>query len=114
MKIKNCALSIASAAIMTVISIPSMAISDDHVAKIAADAGVSKKVAQKMLESLVSSITKDLANDEKVVILELGTFNIANRPARQGRDPQTGKDFTIPGKKVIKFVPAKQLTNAIQ
>jgi|MDSY01.1.fsa_nt_gb DNA-binding protein HU-beta len=114
MKIKNSVLSVALTTSLALISTCSFAISDDLIIQISEDTGVSKKVAESIVKSAVKEITKSVANGEKVVISNLGVFSLAQRGARKGRNPQTGETINIPAKKTVKFVPAKQLNQAIQ
>jgi DNA-binding protein HU-beta len=76
--------------------------------------GYQKKVVESIVKSAVNNITKSVANGEKVVISNLGVFSLTQRAARKGRNPQTGETIDIPAKKTVKFVPAKQLRQAIQ
>ena len=70
---------------------------------IAADAGISKKVAKRALDAFIQSVTNTLKNGESVSIKGFGTFSISNRAARSGRNPQTGKEIQIASKRVVRF-----------
>ncbi|MCB9480205.1 MAG: HU family DNA-binding protein [Desulfobacteraceae bacterium] len=73
----------------------------------------SKKDAQAAVDQVFSAITKALENDESVTLVGFGTFKASERKARKGRNPQTGEDIEIPARKVPKFVPGKNLKDAI-
>jgi DNA-binding protein HU-beta len=70
---------------------------------IAKDAGVSKAVAGKALDSFLGQVAKALKKGESVTLVKFGTFSVAKRKARIGRNPQTGKPIKIGAKKVAKF-----------
>ena len=55
-----------------------------------------------------------LAAGEKVSLVGFGTFSIAQREAREGRNPATGKTITIPAKKVVKFKVGSTLADRVQ
>ena len=70
---------------------------------VADKAGLSKVDAKKAVEAFVESVTEALQNGERVALVGLGTFAVAEREARTGRNPQTGAIIEIPAKKVVKF-----------
>ncbi|HIC91986.1 MAG TPA: HU family DNA-binding protein [Syntrophaceae bacterium] len=80
----------------------------------AKDAGISKALAGKVLDSIVETITKTLKRGEKVVLAGFGTFSVAKRQARRGRNPQTGNEIRIPAKKVAKFKVGAKLSKAVK
>jgi DNA-binding protein HU-beta len=73
----------------------------------------SKKEAQTAVNCVIQSITEALANKDSVTLIGLGTFKTANRQARKGRNPQTGKEINIPARNVPKFSPGKALKEAV-
>ncbi|MDY0362810.1 MAG: HU family DNA-binding protein [Desulforegulaceae bacterium] len=73
----------------------------------------SKKDAQAAVDQVFSAITEALQKDESVTLVGFGTFKTSERKARKGRNPQTGADIEIPARKVPKFVPGKNLKDAI-
>ena len=83
------------------------------VAKAAQNAGISKVAAGKVLNSIINSIQKALKKGEKVTLVGFGTFSVAKRKARQGRNPATGKPITIPAGKVPKFKAGKKLKGSV-
>ncbi len=83
------------------------------VQNIAEDAGISKTVAEKVLNAVIGEITGALSNREKVTFVGFGTFSVNERPARKGRNPKTGKEINIPASFVPKFKPGKTLKDAV-
>ncbi len=74
----------------------------------------TKKDAQAVVECVLSSITKALENGDPVSLVGFGTFKVAERKARTGRNPQTGKEIQIAACKVPKFVAGKALKEAVK
>ena len=79
------------------------------VAKIAEGAGLSKVDAKKALEATLDAITAAVKADDKVALVGFGTFAVAERGARKGVNPATGKTITTPAKKVVKFKAGAEL-----
>ena len=86
----------------------------DLVGKIAKEAGVTKRQAEVAFNSLVGGIASSLKKGQKVTIVGFGTFSVAKRKARQGRNPQTGAPIKIAARKVPKFTPGKELKGAVK
>jgi DNA-binding protein HU-beta len=83
--------------------------------KIATDAAVSKKDAEKMLDSLVDTIIAELKNGGEVTITGFGTFLARTRHARGGVNPQNPTErIQIPEVKVAKFKTGKTLKDALK
>jgi len=74
----------------------------------------TKKDAQAAVDCVFSSITNALENGASVSLVGFGTFKVAERNARQGRNPQTGKEMYIPASKVPKFTAGKALKDAVK
>ena len=72
-----------------------------------------KKVAEGVVKCVLDSIAGALKKGEKVTLIGFGTFSVAKRAARTGRNPQTGKAIKIKAKKVPKFVAGKKLKAAV-
>jgi DNA-binding protein HU-beta len=70
---------------------------------------LTKAEAGKALASLTESIGKALKKGERVSFPGFGTFTIAQRQARTGRNPRTGAAINIKAKKVVKFKPSSKL-----
>jgi DNA-binding protein HU-beta len=74
----------------------------------------TKKEAQAAVECVFDSITKTLKKKGQVVIAGFGTFKVAKRKARTGRNPQTGEEIKIAAKSVPKFTAGKALKDAAE
>ncbi len=83
------------------------------VAKLAEDAGITKAQANAALDSFTDTITKTLKGGDKVTLVGFGTFSVAKRQARTGRNPQTGAAIKIKAKKVARFKAGKELSAKI-
>ncbi|MDR1870802.1 MAG: HU family DNA-binding protein [Deltaproteobacteria bacterium] len=68
---------------------------DDLIAQIALDTGLTKAEVQKVITSLSDSIVKAVKNDVRLSLSGLGVFAVAKRPKRGGRNPRTGAPLTI-------------------
>ena len=86
----------------------------DLVGKVAKEAGITKRQAEGAFNSLVGGIVSSLRKGQKVTIVGFGTFSVAKRKARQGRNPQTGAPIKIAARKVPKFAPGKELKSAVK
>ena len=73
----------------------------------------TKKEAQAAVECVFDSITKALKKKGRVAIAGFGTFKVAKRKARTGRNPQTGEEIKIAAKSVPKFTAGKALKDAV-
>ena len=80
---------------------------------IAEKAGLTKADAKKALDAFVESTTEALKNGDRVALIGFGSFAVASRSARTGRNPQSGAPINIPERKVVKFKPGAELTDAI-
>ena len=81
---------------------------------VATDAGISKALAGKVLDSAIDAITKSLSKGDRVALVGFGTFSVSSRKARSGRNPQTGKEIRIPATKVAKFKAGNKLVQAVK
>jgi DNA-binding protein HU-beta len=86
----------------------------DLIAGVAADAGIKKSVAEKVLNSFMENITKALKKSDKITLTGFGTFQCTKRASRTGRNPRTGKEIKIPACNVPKFKPGNKLREAIK
>ena len=73
-----------------------------------------KKVAEEALKSVLESITGALKKGESVTLVGFGTFKVAKRAARTGRNPQTGEVIKIAARKVPVFKAGKGLKEAVK
>ena len=85
----------------------------DLIAAIAAKTGSTKKDAEATLNAFVDVVTEQLKAGDKVQLVGFGTFEVSERAAREGRNPQTGKTMTIAACKAPKFKAGKALKDAI-
>jgi len=85
----------------------------DLVEKMAKDCDISKAVAEKALNSVVGAIMEAMSAGDKVTLIGFGTFSVAERAAREGRNPQSGKAIKIAAKKVVKFKVGSKLADAV-
>ena len=83
------------------------------VAAIAEQTELSKKDAEKALKAFTDIVADELKKGEKVQLVGFGTFEVSERAAREGRNPQTGKTMTIAACKAPKFKAGKALKDAI-
>jgi DNA-binding protein HU-beta len=81
--------------------------------RMAKDAGVSKAAAGKALIAFTKAISGALKKGDKIVLIGFGTFSVAKRKARKGRNPQTGKEITIKARKVVKFKAGAALKKSV-
>lgn len=85
-----------------------MKVIGDYVDVICAiDETLTKKLAEQIIKSLFEQIKCDIESSEDVRINHFGTFKLKTRPARKGRNPQTGESINIDEKQVIAFKPSK-------
>ena len=83
------------------------------VAEVAEQADISKKDAEKVLKAFVDVVTEEMKKGEKVQLVGFGTFEVSERAAREGRNPQTGKTMKIEACKAPKFKAGKALKDAV-
>jgi DNA-binding protein HU-beta len=83
------------------------------VASVAEKAGMTKKDAEKAINAVFSSIEEALSQNDKVQIIGFGTFEVKTREERKGRNPQTGKEITIPASKSPVFKAGKGLKDIV-
>lgn len=80
---------------------------------IAAESGLTKADSKKALDAFLKATTNALKSGDKVTLVGFGTFSVATRAARTGRNPQTGKELKIAAKKVVKFKAGSELAGAV-
>ena len=83
------------------------------VAAIAAKTELSKKDSEKALKAFMEVVSEQLKKGEKIQLIGFGTFEVAKRAARTGKNPQTGKAIKIPACKAPKFKAGKALKEAV-
>ena len=83
------------------------------VAAMADKAGLAKKDAEKALKAFTDVVAEELKKGEKIQLVGFGTFEVSERAAREGRNPQTGETLTIAACKAPMFKAGKALKDAI-
>ncbi len=76
-------------------------------------AEISKKDAEKALKAFTEVVADGLKKGDKIQLVGFGTFEVSARPAREGRNPQTGATMKIAACKAPKFKAGKALKDAI-
>jgi DNA-binding protein HU-beta len=85
----------------------------DLINAVAEGSGLKKIEAEKAVNATIDAITNMLLKGEKITLVGFGTFEVAERKARTGKNPRTGDTIKIPATKVAKFKPGKLLKENI-
>ena len=85
----------------------------DLIAKVALNADMTKKDAEKAVNALFAAMTDALKEGEKVAISGFGTFEVRERPEHQGLNPRTKETITIAASRTAAFKPGKGLKDAL-
>jgi len=85
----------------------------DLISAMAEASGLSKKDSEKALKAFESVVSEELVKGGKVQLVGFGTFDVAVRAARDGRNPQTGASMKIAASKAPRFKVGKQLKDAV-
>ena len=83
------------------------------IAKISEESKLTKKAAETALDAFVTSVEEALKNGEKVQLVGFGTFEVRERAARKGRNPQTKEEIKIPASKAPVFKAGKALKDLV-
>ena len=83
------------------------------IAAIADQAGISRKDAENALKAFTDIVTQELSEGRKVQLVGFGTFEVSERAARKGRNPQTKEEIEIPASKAPKFKAGKAFKDAV-
>lgn len=86
----------------------------DLVGMISKQAELTKAAAEKALNAFIDTVKKTLKKGESVSLVGFGTFSVARRKARKGRNPQSGKTIKIPAARVPKFKAGQGLKDAVK
>ena len=81
---------------------------------VASSADITKASAAKAVDGVLDAVATALKNGEQVAVTGFGTFEVRERAARQGRNPQTGETIQIKATKVPAFKAGKALKDAVQ
>lgn len=85
------------------------------VEKIYAKSGLSTKAkSEAALDAIIDSLTECLASGDSITLTGFGSFKVAKRAPRKGRNPRTGKEIDIPATTVVKFTPGKNLKESVK
>ena len=85
----------------------------DVINAIADQAGISKKEAAAAFDAFVNYISDSCQRGERCAIPGLGSFNVSQRKAREGRNPRTKEKITIPASKNVRFKAGKDLRDQL-
>ena len=83
------------------------------IAAIAKETELSRKDAELAVKAFADVVTAELKKGEKVQLVGFGTFEVSERAAREGRNPQTGETMTISASRTPKFKAGKALKDAV-
>lgn len=86
----------------------------DLVNAVAEKSELSKKDATKAVDAVFESVMDSLKSGDKVQLIGFGNFEVRERSARKGRNPQTGEEIEIPASKVPAFKPGKALKESVK
>ena len=81
---------------------------------VSAKAGLTRKETGNVVDAMTETITDTLSKGGKVTLVGFGTFQVMERKARRGRNPQTGQTIEVPAKKVPRFVAGKGLREKVK
>ena len=84
------------------------------IASVGKEAKISKASAEKAVNAFTNTVMKALKKGDKLTLTGFGTFSVAKRRARTGRNPQSGKEIKIPATRVAKFKPGSVLKSAVK
>ena len=84
------------------------------ITRIAGEVKISKASAEKAVNAFTNSVTKALKKGDRLILPGFGTFSVAKRKARSGRNPGTGKEIKIPARKVAKFKAGNLLKSSVK
>ncbi|MFA5956228.1 HU family DNA-binding protein [Hyphomicrobium sp.] len=85
----------------------------DLIDAVARDCELTKEKASGVVDAVLAHIRAAMKDGHEVRIPDFGTFKVAARKAREGRNPATGMTIQIPASRVPKFTPAKGLKDAL-
>ena len=83
------------------------------VAAMAEKSQLSKKDAESALKAFIDVVSEEMQKGEKIQLVGFGTFEVSERAAREGRNPQTGETMTIVASKSPKFKAGKALKDLV-
>ena len=81
---------------------------------VAKSASLTKAAAEKAVGAFITTVTGALKKGDRVTLVGFGSFEVASRKARTGRNPQTGEAIQIKAKRVARFKPGKELETSVK
>jgi len=84
------------------------------ISRVARDTRITKVQAARVVDCLLGHLTRALKRGDRASLVGFGTFNVARRRARTGRNPQTGTPITIPARRVVRFTAGKSLKSDVR
>ncbi|KQL49635.1 HU family DNA-binding protein [Brevibacillus choshinensis] len=84
------------------------------ITKVAELTELTKKDSSKAVDAILEAISNSLQNGEKVSLIGFGNFEVRERAARKGRNPQTGEEIEIASSKLPAFKPGKELKDLVK
>jgi len=85
----------------------------DLIEVVAKEANLKKKDAEVAVNAVLAAFEDALVSGDKIQIIGFGTFDVKEKPAREGRNPATGETITIPASKQVRFTAGKTLKNKV-
>lgn len=86
----------------------------DLIEKVVSTTGYAKKDIANVVDATLGAITEALSNGDNVALIGFGNFEVRERSARKGRNPQTGEELDIAATKVPAFKPGKKLKELVK
>lgn len=86
---------------------------NELVSSMAEKAGLKKTECEKALKAFTDTVAEELKKGEKIQLVGFGTFEVSERPAREGRNPRTGETMKIAASKAPKFKAGKALKDSV-
>jgi DNA-binding protein HU-beta len=85
----------------------------DLIAQVAEQTSLTKKDSAAAIDAVFTAITSALAQGDGLSLTGFGSFAVAERAAKEGRNPKTGEKMVIAASKAVKFKPGKALRDSI-
>ena len=85
----------------------------DLIQKVAKKTGASQAMSGKVIDTALDEVRILLSKGDSISFTGFGSFLVSKRAKRKGRNPQTGKEMTIPAAKVARFRPGKTLKQSV-
>ena len=84
------------------------------ISSMASNANMTKVDTEKALKAFIDTVTEELKNGGKIQLVGFGTFEVAERAARKGRNPKTSEEIMIPASKSPRFKAGKALKDIVK